>query len=262
MAALAVDIHPELHYLLHRRYRRGPIRLDAARRASAKDVVESLGIPHTEVGALQDETRTLGFDDHPRNGQRLSVQPVSAPFDVTRPSRLRPVALSDRRFIVDVNVARLAPLLRLLGFDARLATGLDDRLIARVAERDQRIVLSRDAGLLKRRRIVYARHVRAWQPDSQLVEVVAFFGLGPYSRPFTRCLRCNHRLAPVAKETVRHRLEPKTKRYYTRFYRCPGCNRIFWQGSHHADMRRRLQSLGIECTAAAAADARPSQEEV
>ncbi len=215
------------------------------RRASIKDTVESLGIPHTEIGAIRSGGRETDFGFIPEPGQQIQVSEITPPFDVTRPSKLRPAPLPTVRFIVDVNVGRLAALLRLTGFDTAYGNSLDDRDIAELAHGENRVVLTKDRALLKRSKIVFGRLVRAVLPEDQLTETLHFFGLaGPY-RLFTRCLRCNRILEPVAKEAILHRLEPKTKKYFNTFKTCPDCDRIYWRGSHCDAMAAKMERSGF-----------------
>ena len=222
-----------------------PIEYRLQRRASIKDIVESLGIPHTEIGAIRVDGRETDFGFITEPGQRIRVNEIKPPFDVTRPSKLRPAPLPAVRFIVDVNVGRLAALLRLTGFDTAYGNRLDDRHIAALAHDDNRVVLTKDRALLKRSKIVFGRLVRAVRPEDQLTETLQFFGLaGPYNL-FSRCLRCNRKLTPVAKAAILHRLEPKTKKYFTSFKTCPDCNRIYWRGSHCDAMVAKLEKSGL-----------------
>jgi len=215
------------------------------RRASIKDIVESLGIPHTEVGAVRVGNQTTDFGFIPEPGQQIRVSEIAPPFDVTRPSQLRPVPLPTVRFVVDVNVGRLAALLRLAGFDTAYENGLRDEEIAERAHQEKRIVLSKDRALLKRNKIVFGRLVRAVQPDAQLVETVQFFGLNGPGKLFSRCLRCNRTLQPVAKAAILHQLEPRTKKYFNTFKTCPDCGRIYWRGSHCDAMAAKLKRAGL-----------------
>jgi len=215
------------------------------RKASVKDVIEALGPPHTEIGAIEASGRTVGFDYIVRPGDRITVRPPSLPIDVRQSSLLRPETLSETRFIVDVNVGRLAMLLRMLGLDAAYEWQWRDRVIAEMAKREGRIVLTKDTGLLKRNKVVWGRFLRADDPDGQLLETSRVFGLSPPFAIMSRCLRCNVLLQPVAKEAILHRLEPKTKKYFHDFSICPGCGRIYWAGSHHEKMRERLKRLGL-----------------
>ena len=240
-----IQFDPELSLLLRVPHQEGAVRVPPGRRAAVKDMIEACGVPHTEVGAIVADGVPIGFSHIPAPEARVSVAAPSPPVDVTRPTLLRPHAFDSVRFVVDVNVGKLASLLRMLGMDTCYRNGIDDAEIAEVAERQSRIVLTKDKALLKRRCIVFGRLVRERLPDRQLVEVVRFFGLaGPFI-PFSRCLLCNAPLEAVAKAEIIHRLEPKTKKYYHRFTRCPDCDRIFWHGSHHDEMAARLRALEI-----------------
>jgi hypothetical protein len=77
-------------------------------------------------------------------------------------------------------------------------------------------------------------------PESQVVEVLHRFDLHSSIQSFARCLVCNGELVPVAKADILDRLEPKTRLYYEEFYQCVDCRRIYWEGSHMENMRRRL----------------------
>lgn len=243
---VTVVLHGELLDLTPSGNRTGPIGRVLDRRGSVKDLIESLGPPHTEVGRIESGGQERDFSHVPDEGEELLVFPVAPPLDVTRPSRLRPDPLPGPAFAVDVNVGKLAVLMRLLGLDAAHDRTWRDRDLARLAEEERRAVLSRDRGLLKRRGVTFGRLIRAGRPEEQLRETLDFFGLtGPFA-PFTRCLRCNVPLETAAKAEVEARLPPMTKRLFDRFSRCPSCGRVYWAGSHHDRMAARLRRLGLD----------------
>lgn len=215
------------------------------RRRSIKDIVESLGVPHTEIGRILENGKPVDFGFIPRGKSRITLHPVPSPFDVTQPTLLRPRPLDALRFIVDVNVGKLASLMRMVGLDAAFSPHYMDDEIAERAVSENRVVLSKDIGLLKRRQIEYGRYVRAIHPDEQLREMMGFFRIRKPAGAFSRCLRCNTKLVPVDKPKIEHRLEPNTKKYYHRFMLCPICNRLFWKGSHHEHMGNRLRRMGV-----------------
>ncbi len=209
------------------------------RRASIKDIVESLGIPHTEIGRLSYNRREVDFSFVPDGGEKLVVAPLSPLYPPTRASTLRPEPLDEIRFLVDVNVGKLVRLLRMAGLDATVAPANQSiRDIAAAAATDGRILLSRNRDLLKLRSVVFGRLVRNQDPIRQFTEVSRLFDLSPLYRPFSRCMACNGVLHPVDKADILDRLEPLTIRYYHRFHQCGSCGRLYWRGSHHDQMVR------------------------
>lgn len=221
----------------------GRVKYPVTRRTSVKDAIEALGVPHTEVGAIEVDGLAVGFGHLLEPGRRIDVRPVPVPFDVLRPSPLRPEPLTRIAFLVDANVGRLAGLLRALGFDTAHDPSMGDAALAELAARDRRILLSRDRLLLKRGIVDYGRLIRSPDPDAQILEVLRFFGLKPPFATFTRCLRCNDPLQTVPKAEVIDRLLPLTKLHYADFRRCPHCDRIYWAGSHHERMHERVERI-------------------
>jgi uncharacterized protein with PIN domain len=203
---------------------------------TVKDIIEAAGIPHTEVDLILAGGESVGFSHRPADGDRLAVYPVFEAFDIGPVGRLRPVPLREPRFVVDINLGRLARLLRLVGFDARCDHRLDDADLAALSESEHRILLTRDRGLLKRRQVTHALFVRVQDPFAQVVDVLSRLDLGDRLAPFTRCLRCGGALSRVEKAEVLDRLEPLTRRHYDAFVRCGDCGGVFWKGSHHRDL--------------------------
>jgi len=214
--------------------------------ASVKDLIESLGVPHTEVDLILVNRVPVGLTYVVGDGDCISVYPAFTALDVSSLLQLRP-PLQEFRFVVDTHLGRLATYLRMLGFDAIYEVDCDDRELSRISARDNRIVLTRDRGLLKRGEVTYGYFVRATEPRRQLVEVLRQFNLFCAVSLFQRCLRCNVLLQPVAKESVRHRLAPRTAQHYDEFRICPGCQRLYWAGSHYEHMQRFIERILAAC---------------
>jgi len=210
--------------------------------ASIKDVIESLGVPHTEVDLILVNSVPRGFGYLVGDGDYISVYPGFTSLDVSSLLQLRP-PLNDIRFVVDTHLGRLATYLRMLGFDTRYETSCDDQELSRISAHRTRILLTRDRGLLRRGEVTYGYFVRATEPRRQLLEVVRRFNLFRLAAPFERCLRCNRRLEPVSKESIRDRLPPRTAECYQEFHICLDCDRLYWPGSHYEHMRRFLQHV-------------------
>ena len=246
MGYIELAILGELNDFLGSNGEKTRLSLPLCRRTSIKDLLEALGPPHPEVGQLEVNGEQVDFSYRPRPGDHIRVGPQQRPVDVLSSDPLHPSPLSGERFVVDVNVGRLARKLRLLGFDAAYRHDWDDDTIAELAASQGRIVLTKDIALLKRKIIVWGRYLRAKDPEGQLLEVLDYFGLnGPYDL-LSRCLDCNVQLEPVSKEAVLHRLEPGTRRHFNTFSMCPSCHKIYWAGSHQERIMQWLREQGLE----------------
>lgn len=206
---------------------------------SIKDLVESLGVPHTEIDLILVNGQSVDFGYQVQDGDRISVYPVFEALDISPVTHLRPRPLREPRFVLDSHLGRLAAYLRLLGFDCLYRNDYGDPILADISAREHRILLTRDRRLLMLKQITRGYYVRAHLPHAQLGEVMARFDLFSVRRPFTRCLHCNGLLHPVAKEAVAARLLPRTRQYYDAFWQCDSCGKLYWKGSHY----RRMQEL-------------------
>ena len=214
-----------------------------ARAASAKHMIEALGVPHTEVELVLVNGESVGFERALADGDRVAVYPKFETFDVTPLVRVRERPLRETRFVADAHLGGLARLLRMTGFDTLYDNHFQDDEVARLAAEEGRIVLTRDRELLKRRDITHGCYVRALHSEPQLREVFDRLDLARSARPFTRCLRCNAPLHAVDKAQVAARLPPSVRERHERFAACDGCERVFWEGSHWRRMRTMIDAL-------------------
>lgn len=212
-------------------------------RASVKDTIEALGIPHTEVDLIIANGRSVDFTYILRPGDVLSVYPVFESIDISPILRLRPEPLRAPKFVADTHLGRLARYLRMLGFDTKYRNDYRDHQLAEISSSERRILLTRDRGLLKRSEVTHGYCVRETDPKDQLAEVVHRFDLRGNIRPFRRCIRCNATLAPVDKDEVSDELLPETREYFDAFRRCQGCGQLYWKGSHYERMLRLIHEI-------------------
>lgn len=220
-------IHGALQQFLSRRRRGAEFAYRCARAATLKNAIEALGVPHTEVGRLAVNGVPATLDRIVREGDSVEVHPWQ-----TQPS--------PRRFLADEHLGGLARFLRMLGFDTEHRPGMKDSEICRIASAENRVVLSRDRELLKCRDVHLGCYVHERKAEAQLREVARRFDLAPHARPFTLCLACNLPLEPAGLEQARAYAPQAKLERYRDFRRCPGCAKIFWEGSHFARMRQAL----------------------
>lgn len=149
----------------------------------------------------------------------------------------------EMKFILDVHLGRLAKYLRLCGFDSLFSAFYDDREIIEVAIMESRVILTRDRLLLKSATMATGYLVKSQYHEEQLREIFEEYGLKEQVKLFSRCIACNTLLEEVRKEDIADRLLADTRAYYDRFRRCPGCDRIYWEGSHYDNMKKSLLPL-------------------
>ncbi len=233
MAQVQIRFYEELNDFLAPELRKRAFDHDFERRTSVKDMIESFGVPHTEVEIILVNGRSVDFSHIVQDGDRISVYPVFESLDVSPLIRLRPEPLRTPKFVLDTNLGRLARYLRLLGFDCLYENDFEDAIVAKISSEQQRTLLTRDRALLQRRIITHGYFVRAVRPRLQVPEVLSRFDLYRLVAPFSRCIRCNGALQDVDKAAIEDRLEPKTRKYFDTFRMCTSCGQIYWQGSHY-----------------------------
>jgi uncharacterized protein with PIN domain len=144
-------------------------------------------------------------------------------------------------FVADCMLGRLAKWLRILGFDVLYFPKAEDRELAAVARREGRVLLTRDSGLIeKTARRPNRLFVRSDGWEDQIVQVLDEYGLWDEVRPNTRCVACNVPLKPLSRERARNLVTPYVGEHAAAFAICPGCERVFWQGTHYGDMERKI----------------------
>ena len=243
MSQCSIRFYEELNDFLPPERRKVCFNHDFQRRASIKDMIEALGVPHTEIELILVNGDSVDFSYIVQNGDHISVYPLFESFDIQPLVRIRLRPLRTPRFVLDVHLGKLARYLRLLGFDTLYRNDYDDAELACLAGAERRILLTRDRGLLKRAMVTHGFFVRATDPRRQIEEVLDRLDLYRAIQPFQRCARCNGLLAAVSRCRVWERLPPKTRLYVEAFWKCGQCGQLYWEGSHMPHIRRFIENL-------------------
>ena len=238
-----IRFYEELNDFLPVQKRKKSFELIFNGKTSVKDLIESQRVPHTEVDLILVNGESVTFDYLPADGDRISVYPVFETFDISKATRLRPEPLRETLFILDVHLGKLAKKLRMLGFDTLYRNDYEDDQIIAIAGKEKRIILTRDIGILKNKRVTHGYFLRSTQPDEQLREVIRHFDLSGSIKPLNRCINCNGTIIRVDKEEVSDRLKPKTRKYFDEIFRCTGCGKLYWEGSHYKNMMKKVNEL-------------------
>jgi uncharacterized protein with PIN domain len=210
---------------------------------SVKDVIESLGVPHTEVEMILVNGVPQGFEYRLGEDDRVSVYPMFEALDTGEESRVRRRPLREPRFILDVHLGKLTAYLRLLGFDSIYDRQMQDPDLARLSAREKRILLTRDRQLLKRNEVTRGHLVRSLEPRQQCVEVLMRFDLAGLAAPFTRCLRCNGVLCKVRIDEVAGQVPAWVRAQAGEVTRCESCERLYWRGTHYDRLARLTREI-------------------
>ncbi|WP_114783087.1 Mut7-C RNAse domain-containing protein [Botryobacter ruber] len=210
---------------------------------AVKDAIEALGVPHPEVDVILINGAPAGFAQQLQAQDQVEVFPDASAFGLPEAHSIQALLPVSDKFVLDVHLGKLAKALRMLGFDTLYQNDYDDATIARLADQENRIVLTRDVNLLKNKRINRGYWLRSQHAEEQLQEVLTYFELLLQLNPFTRCLECNGPIVAVAKEEVLEQLPPNTRLYFHEFYQCRNCRRVYWKGSHYERMQQFIQRL-------------------
>jgi len=211
--------------------------------ASVKDIIESIGVPHTEVELVVVNGESSDFVRLVQNGDRVAAYPMFESIDITPELRIRPHALREPKFVLDVHLGKLGGYMRMLGFDAVYDNRAGDPELVRISAEQNRILLTRDRGVLKHSAVTHGYWLRETDSRRQTAEVLNRFDLARALRPFTRCMACNAPLRAASKAEVDGRVPPRIAEWCDEFRECVGCQRVYWQGSHYRRMRRWIEDL-------------------
>jgi uncharacterized protein with PIN domain len=147
------------------------------------------------------------------------------------------------RFLVDVNVGRIAKWLRVIGYDALYIPDADDGELVRVAGEQDRIILTRDRYIAERRAVASGKVrvllLRSHDFREQMREVTEALDLG-FHDGFSICIECNAPLQEIDKESVRDRVPDFVFSTQDSFQVCPYCGKLYWRGTHWHNMKAEI----------------------
>lgn len=201
---------------------------------SIKDAIEAIGVPHVEVNLIKVNGKPVDFNYRLKNNDVVSVYPVL---------KIQEKGTKEIKFILDVHLGKLAKYLRMCGFDTTYQNDYNDKKIIEISLEENRIILTRDIGLLKVKSVSNGYFIREQDSKAQLTEVLKYFDLYQAINPFNRCIKCNGKLESIEKEKIIQQLEPLTQKYFDTFFRCTHCQSIFWEGSHFDSMSNFINTI-------------------
>lgn len=243
MKTTRIRFYEELNDFLPPSKRKTKFELTFFGSPSIKDIIESQGVPHTEIDLILVNGKPVKFSYKLKDKDDISVYPVFESLDISMLQRLRPKPLRRPKFVLDVHLGTLAKYMRMLGFDTKYENYYSDGQLIDISLKEKRAILTRDLGLLKHSKVTHGYWVRNTKPVKQIEEIVKRFDLNNEIKEFSRCVRCNSILKPVAKDKVIAKIPPKVKDCQSEFYYCTKCSKVYWKGSHYIKMNLLIKKM-------------------
>ena len=227
-----IRFYEELNDFLPKRKQKIAFNITFREHPSVKHLFEAEGVPHAEVDLVLINGKPVTFETKVFDGDYISVYPVFESLNIGGVTRVREYPLREARFILDVNLGKLARYLRMMGFDAEWYPVMEDSVLAKKASAEKRCILTRDKRLLMHKVIEKGIWIRHDDIRLQVREVINRLQLESSINLFSRCTLCNGYLEPIDEtEAFLHFpgfIFPKD----TPFGRCRSCHKIYWLGSH------------------------------
>lgn len=233
---VTIRFYEELNDFLKKEHHKKDIDAVFKDKRSVKDLIESLGVPHVEVDLILVNGTSVGFNYLTEDGDRISVYPVFERLNIEGVQRLRTIPLRNIKFACDVHLRGLARRLRLLGFDVYYNEKINDAELVQVSDNGDRVLLTGSRQLLMRKNLAKGLCIRSTGTEKQVAEVLDRLDLRSSCDPFLRCVECNGIIEKVPEEMNEKYTDviPEgVKEWCREFYRCPGCERVYWRGSHY-----------------------------
>ncbi len=231
MISVTILFHGELNDFLSIEKKFKKISINLFSRSSLKDLIESQGIPHTEIGKILVDGSFAEFGSKVAYGNLIEVFPAEYAY------------IENLRFIADVHLGVLAKRIRLFGIDCKYRNDYEDSTIAEISYTEDRTVLTRDVKLLMRNKVRKGYWLRSKVTGEQLTEVFRKFDLTDKIEPFSLCMDCGGKLENVTKNEILTQIPPGTAERFDKFLRCGLCKKVYWEGSHYPKLLKIINEF-------------------
>jgi uncharacterized protein with PIN domain len=205
--------YEELNDFLPKHRRKTDFEAGFKGKRSIKDMIEALGVPHTEIDLVLVNGKSVDFNCILQDGDQVSVYPVFESLNITNVTLLRKIPLRRNKFIADINLGDLVKYMRVLGFDLYYDPLLATREIIEISKREHRIILTKSRKLLKFKDVTHGIFIRPGKTTEQIKRIIDSLNIKDNIKPFSRCLLCNTLLQNVPKEKIFDKIPPKTKEF-------------------------------------------------
>ncbi|HOP46859.1 MAG TPA: Mut7-C RNAse domain-containing protein [Desulfobacteraceae bacterium] len=243
MPKVTLRFYEELNHFLKKDRRKTDFQVDYDNNRSIKDMIESLGVPHTEVDLILKNGESVDFSYIIKDGDRFSIYPAFESLNISKVTRLRKIPLRRTEFIADINIGDIVRYMRALGFDVFFDPLLTIREIIEISGRENRIILTKSRRLLKFSDVTHGIYVHPGKFPEQIKRIIQYLDIKDTVKPFSRCLLCNGLLLGVEKDKIINRIPQKTRSFCNEFSYCKKCDKYYWKGTHWIHMKEVLDRI-------------------
>jgi len=156
-------------------------------------------------------------------------------------SELRP------NFVVDAMLGNLSRKLRILGFDSKYFSSIEDKQLIELAKKENRVIVTKDEALAKTADKISIPIVliRGDNEISQIIEIATKIGLSNFimDTNSARCVNCNGRLESVEKSRLENKVPTGVYQRQDQFWICVDCQKIYWIGTHFKKLQEFVSRL-------------------
>jgi len=235
--------YEELNDFLPKHRRKTDFEAKFKGKRSIKDMIEALGVPHTEIDLILVNGNSVDFNYILQDEDRVSVYPVFESLNITDVTLLRKIPLRRNKFIADINLGDIVKYMRILGLDLYYDPLLSTREIIEISKRENRVILTKSRKFLKFKDVSHGIFIRPGTTTEQIRRIIDCLDIKDKIKPFSRCLRCNTLLNIVLKEKILDRIPPKTKEFCDEYVQCQSCDKIYWKGTHFINMKKAVRQI-------------------
>jgi uncharacterized protein with PIN domain len=151
--------------------------------------------------------------------------------------------MAELRFIADSMLGKLAKWLRLAGLDVTYKNDIEDRVLIDQALSEDRIILTRDRNIKKRKIVKKCLLLHSDHLEEQIRQFFETYRIRSTEGAFCRCIRCNILLADVDKRALKGKVPAYVFETNDKFKQCDSCKRIYWAGTHRENAEGFLRKV-------------------
>lgn len=157
------------------------------------------------------------------------------------------MSIQKQSFVVDAMLGKLAKKLRILGYDSKYFSTIEDDKIISIAKNEKRVILTKDEQLTKiaEKQIASFVLIRGNYELEQIAQINSKFKLDKFviDTDNSRCIACNGKLESVEKYKIIGKVPEGVIEREKKFWICDSCKKVYWEGTHFKKLQEFATKL-------------------